>query len=175
METATVFLTGQEPGLAETVNVVMELQKILDGRHTNPYGKRVMELGFGEETLMPFLFNKFGEKVCRMDLGDWNQRNRKVNSGMVQGELQCLPISGNSVDVVVSVNIFEEEFDLARALGEIERMLINGGETLLIVSNEHFCNGKLKLETSLEIVGSMMVAVPNEQNSSWVVTLKKKQ
>ena len=83
METATVFLTGQEPGLAETVNVVMELQKILDGRHTNPYGKRVMELGFGEETLMPFLFNKFGEKVCRMDLGDWNQRNKKMKKSLL--------------------------------------------------------------------------------------------
>ena len=173
METATVFLTGQEPGLAETVNVVMELQKILDGRHTNPYGKRVMELGFGEETLMPFLFNKFGEKVCRMDLGDWNQRNKKIHAGLVQGELQGLPISGNSVDVVVSVNIFEEKFDLARAIGEIERVLINGGETLLIVSSEHFCDGKLKLETSLEVVGSMMIPASNEQSNTWVVTLKK--
>ncbi|HCQ31831.1 TPA: hypothetical protein DIU27_05670 [Candidatus Collierbacteria bacterium] len=174
METTTVFLTGQESGLVETVNVALELQKILDSRHTNPYGKRVMELGFGEETLMPFLFNKFGEKVSRMDLGDWNQRNRKVNAGLVQGELQCLPISGNSVDVVVSVNIFEEEFDLARALGEIERVLIGGGESLLIISGEHFQDGKLKLETALEIVGSSVITSPAGMCDSWVITLKKK-
>jgi len=154
--------------------VGMELQKILDARYTNPHGKRVMELGFGEETLMPFLFYKFGEKVCRMDLGDWNQRNRKVNAGLVQGELQCLPISENSVDVVVSVNIFEEKFDLARAIGEIERVLIKGGETLIIVSNEHFCEGKLKLETALEIVGSSVITSPAEMCDSWVIILKKK-
>ena len=174
MENVTVFLTGQEPGLVKTVSVGMELQKILEARYTNPYGKKVMELGFGEETLMPFLSDKFGEKVCHMELGDWNQRNRKISAGLVQGELHRLPINGNSVDVVVSMNIFEEEFDLARALAEIERMLINGGESLLIISDEYFEDGKLRLETTLEIVESRIIAAPSEPSNPWVITLRKK-
>lgn len=174
MEAMTVLLTDQKSSLVETVSFGIELQKILDCRYINPCGKKVMELGFGKGTIMPFLGDKFGDKVCRMDLSDWNARNQKINAGLVQGELQGLPIAKDSVDVVVSMDVFEEEFDLLRALGEIERVLIDGGESLLIISDEHFQDGKLKMKTTLEIVGSMMLAIPEGTNCSWVVTLRKK-
>jgi SAM-dependent methyltransferase len=174
MEAVAVFPIGAEVVCVNTVDAGLELRRILDGRYTNSYGKRVMEFGFGVETLMSFLEEKFGEKVCHMDLDDWNERNRKLDERLVQGVPQCLPIAKDSVDVVVSANIFEEELDLVRALAEIERVLIRGGEALLIISAKYFEDGRLKLPTALDMVESSVIVSPTGEGGFRVITFKKK-
>jgi SAM-dependent methyltransferase len=158
-----------------TVNVCLEIQNELNERFPNTPGKKVIVLGLKNESLMPFLCDKFGEKVSCMDMADWNERNRKIQFKTVQGDFTCLPIANSSVDVMVSADTFEEELDLVRALAEIERVLIGGGEAILIISGEYFDEEeKLKLSTALDVVGSRMVVSPAGEGGFRVITFKKK-
>lgn len=169
---SSLFCT--ELGEVKTVDVCLEIKKVLNERFLNTLGKKVIVLGLKNESLMPFLCDKFGEKVSRMDLDDWNERNRKIEFKTVQGDFQCLPIANKSVDVLVSADIFEEELDLVRALSEIERVLVSEGEAALIISDKYFKGGKLAFETALDVVGLRPVASPAGESGFRVVTFKKK-
>ncbi len=158
---------------APVIGVEVEFKNILNERYKNSYGKKVIELGVGKVSLIPFLNSKFGEKVFRMELEDWNERNNKINNQQVQGELQNLPIATNSVDVVVSFNKFVQEFDLRRAVQEIERILVAGGEALMEIPLQFFRMGELSVETGLEVADLRKLS-EGSQDQSFAISLKKK-
>ncbi len=156
-----------------TVEIDVVFRNILNERHKSSFGKKVIELGVGKTSLIPFLNAKFGEKVFRMELEDWNERNNKINEKLVQGELQNLPIASNSVDLVVSFNKFIHHFDLKRAVQEIERILVAGGEALMEIPSEFFNMGELAVETGLEVADSRKLS-EDDLDQSFVLSLKKK-
>lgn len=140
-------------------------------------GKKVLELGFGVGSLIPYLSNKFGEKVNGIDLREWFTRNEKILAGLLNGYSLDLPINSSSVDVVVSMYLFEKPSELKRSLEEVARMLIPGGEAVLVIpkltTDEDPKNALVAL-TKMEVVDFKAISVPGEAGSAWVVTLKKK-
>jgi ubiquinone/menaquinone biosynthesis C-methylase UbiE len=130
----SVGLYSEDYGKIQARGVASEFQVILAKKYPNySDGKRVLELGVGSGSLMPFLRDKFGEKVFGMDISEWIIRNNKIRGGLLAGELQDLPIAPKSVDVIISLHTFEHWPDLERALEEVERILIPGGEATLVV------------------------------------------
>lgn len=169
METAVSMVEVQA---VPVIEVVAYFRNIINERHKNPFGKKVLELGVGAVSMMPFLSSKFGEKVFRMELSDWNERNNKINDRMVQGELQCLPIASNSVDVVVCLDKINQEFDLRRVVNEIERILTAGGEALVEVPSQYFKENELTIETGLSVAHCQCVG-GSEGDECHVLALRK--
>jgi len=126
-------LYTEEYGMVQGRTVAQEYTRILEEKFKDSIGKKVIELGVGSGSLIPFLREKFGEKTFGMDISDWILRSNKIRNGLVQGDLQDLPIAKSSVDVVVSLHTFEHSPDLKRALEEVERILIPGGEAIIVV------------------------------------------
>jgi len=112
--------------------LMVEYIKILN-QCPNCDGKMVLELGVGPGSVMPWLRNKFGDKVSGMNIQEILERGAKVRKGLLaKGVKQNFPVSSNSKDVIVALHIFEPE-DLGDILDEIERMLIPGGEATVVI------------------------------------------
>lgn len=129
-----VGLYSEKYGEVKVRGITSEFLEILKNKYPNiTDGKRVLELGVGSGSLMPFLRDKFGEKVFGMDISEWILRNNKIRGGLLAGETQDLPIAPRSVDIIICAHIFEHSPDLERALQEVERILKEGGEATLVV------------------------------------------
>jgi ubiquinone/menaquinone biosynthesis C-methylase UbiE len=132
-------LYGKEYGEVQGRGVAAEYLKILYDKLTGNEG-RVIELGVGSGSLIPFLENKFGKKnVIGLEIG-WILRNSPLNKDKnnIEGDIESLPIASNSVDRVVSLHTFEHAPDLQLALEEVERILTPGGEAILVVPRPQF-------------------------------------
>lgn len=173
MEAIAVSVIEHDINKTKAISVGEEFRRLLNEKYKVSMGKKVIELGIGRESLIPLLSSKFGEKVFRMELEDWNLRNNKINDGLVRGELQNLPIAPRSVNLVVSMDKFEDHFDLRRIIGEIERILVDDGEAVLVVSGEHLCEGKLAIETGLNITESRLVCAGGDTGDCWILNLRK--
>lgn len=128
---ASVGQYSERSGVAPVSGIIDVYIESLS-KYPNSEGKRVLELGVGYGSLMPHLRNKFGEKVFGMEILERMKRNDKIRHGQLAGEVQSLPISSNSVDVMVCLHPFEPA-DLEDILKELERILTLGGEATLVV------------------------------------------
>ena len=160
-------LYSEDYGKVQTRGVADEYLDILNQKYPHySDGKRVLELGVGSGSLMPFLRNRFGEKVFGMDISEWILRNNKIRAGLLAGVLQDLPIAPRSVDVIISLHTFEHWPDLERALEEVERILVPGGEATLVIPRP-----QVKIKQLGALVNTMRVFKGVEKLlESWVKT-----
>ena len=130
-------LYGKEYGEIQSRDLAKEYLAILENKLTGVKDKKVLELGVGTGSLMPFLKEKFGEgHVFGVDINGWLLRNSekvKDSKGGIEGKIEQLPIASGSMDRVVSLHTFEHSNDLKAALDEVERVLAPNGEALIIV------------------------------------------
>lgn len=179
-----IRLYSEKYGEVQERSVAKKYLEILEQKYPDSTeGKRVLELGVGSGSLMPFLRNKFGEKVFGMDISEWIVRNNKIRKGLLAGDLQDLPIAPRSVDVIISMHTFEHSPDLKRALEEVERVLVPGGEAILVVPRPQLEIRQLGalvdtmrmytgldklLETWKETEGNKVVAIWNQFKKAWI-------
>lgn len=157
--------------------VAKEMLSFLEQRYpkASAYEKRALELGVGAGSIMSFLRDKFGEKVTGMDIREKLARDEKIRNHLLAGDILPMPINTNSVDVVVSMHMYAPN-DLKNILREIERILIVGGETTLVIPRTGQKDERPKLpgETKLEIAEAKEISVPEEVGEAWIIILKKK-
>lgn len=178
-----VGLYSEDYGKVQARGIAEEYLVILNQKYPSySDGKRVLELGVGSGSLMPFLRDRFGEKVFGMDISEWILRNNKIRAGLLAGELQDLPIAPRSVDVIISLHTFEHWPDLERAIQEVERILISGGEATLVVPRpqlkikqlgalvstmRHFSGVEKLLETWVEAEGEKVEEIWSKLTAAW--------
>ncbi|KKT36242.1 MAG: Methyltransferase type 11 [Candidatus Collierbacteria bacterium GW2011_GWB1_44_35] len=135
-------LYGKEYGEIQSRDLAKEYLEVLNKKFTDVKGEKVLELGVGTGSLMPFLMEKFGEgHVFGVDINGWLLRNSgkvKESEGGIEGKIEQLPIASGSIDRVVSLHTFEHSRDLRAALNELERVLVPDGEALIIVPRPQF-------------------------------------
>ncbi len=178
-----VGLYSEDYGRVQSRGIAEEYLVILKQKYPSySDGKRVLELGVGSGSLMPFLRDRFGEKVFGMDISEWIVRNNKIRAGLLAGELQDLPVAPRSVDVIISLHTFEHWPDLERAIQEVERILTPGGEATLVVPRPElkvkqlgslvntmrkFVGVEKLLETWVETEGEKVTEVWNKLKIAW--------
>lgn len=178
-----VGLYSEDYGRVQARGVASDYLMILNNKYPNcSDGKRVLELGVGSGSLMPFLRDRFGEKVFGMDISEWILRNNKIRAGLLAGEMQDLPIAPRSVDVIISLHTFEHWPDLERAIQEVERILVPGGEATLVVPRPElkvkqlgalvntmrsFSGVEKLLETWVQSEGEKVTEVWNKLKLAW--------
>lgn len=134
-------LYSKEYGEVQGRGVAQEYLDILAEKFKNVQGMKVLELGVGSGSLLPFLKEKFGEKnVFGVDLGSWILRNSPLNKGEnnIETDIHSLPIQSESMDRVVTLHTLEHAVDLKTTLEEIDRVLKPNGEAVVVVPNPQF-------------------------------------
>lgn len=178
-----VGMYSEDYGRVQSRGIAEEYLVILKQKYPSyTDGKRVLELGVGSGSLMPFLRDRFGEKVFGMDISEWILRNNKIRAGLLAGELLDLPVAPRSVDVIISLHTFEHWPDLERAIQEVERILVPGGEATLVVPRPElkvkqlgalvntmrkFVGVEKLLETWVETEGEKVTEVWNKLKKAW--------
>lgn len=103
----------------------------------NLQGKRVLDVGCGDGTDL-FNLAKKGAIVSGIDpSSDFIKKAKKKNPDaiLVEGVLETLPFADNSFDLVVSKWVFQTAPDVSKGLREAARVLIDGGELVLLTGH----------------------------------------
>ena len=114
-------------------------------------GKRVLDAGCGTGWFSQQAFIR-GANVISLDIGKHllHQVKKKCSTDLVVGDICLLPFDNQSFDYVISTEVIEHTPYPMRALGEMYRVLREGGVLILTVPNRlwHFSviiANKLKL------------------------------
>ena len=109
-----------------------------------PTGWRVLDAGTGTGYLLPFLGSHFREVVAADSspamLGLAGQRATRKGLGNVDfrlGRLEALPVEEASIDCAVAMLVLRHSPDLDQALGELARVVVDGGRLLVVDIGPH--------------------------------------
>jgi ubiquinone/menaquinone biosynthesis C-methylase UbiE len=108
-------------------------------------GRRVLEIGLGFGTVGQALADRgaryTGADIAAGPVAMMKDRLRWLGSGdeatAVQASALELPWEDESFDVVVSIGCLHHTGDLPRAIGEVHRVLAQGGVALVMLYNAH--------------------------------------
>ncbi|MCE5279543.1 MAG: methyltransferase domain-containing protein [Planctomycetaceae bacterium] len=103
-------------------------------------GQRVLDVGCGKGYLLYELMTALpGLEVCGLDISAYAIANAKeeVQPLLTQGQAQALPYEDGRFDLVISITTLHNLYiyDLAAALGEIERVKAPGGGSYVVVES----------------------------------------
>ena len=105
---------------------------------------RVLDAGAGTGYLLPFLAGHF-RKVVAADSSPAMlelARERAARAGLgnvefIPGRLEALPLEDGSIDCAVAMLVLRHSPDLGRSLGELARVLVEGGRLLVVDVGPH--------------------------------------
>ncbi len=122
-------------------------------------GPRVLEIGVGTGKNMPFY--RKGWQITAIDLSPrmLEQAKRRAEREHVEvdlrlGDAQALPFADASFDTVIATFVFCSVPDPVQGLREAARVLVPGGQLLLL---EHVLSRNVILRPLMQLANSMMV------------------
>ena len=129
---------------------VTTFERVLDSTHL-PLDSLTLDLGCGAGTYCRFLRKK-GFRIIGLDYSfPMLKRAQKLQGDeeiqFLNGEAYNLPLSNQSVDVVVCIGVLQTLTDEKRAIGEINRILRPGGICFLDGINALGLNRLIKRKT----------------------------
>ncbi len=101
-------------------------------------GATVLDVGSGTGVFTPFLLSRMGEngRLVALDFAEEMLRNARAkgfdgNIDYLHGDVTSVPLLGEVFDVVVCYSSFPHFQDKLRTLGEVNRILKNGGKLFI--------------------------------------------
>ena len=97
-------------------------------------GGDVLEIGIGTGVNLPLYGTEARVTGCdaSLEMLTWAARRRQNGTTLAQTDVQCLPFSSSSFDVVTASFLFCSVADPVRGLGEVRRVLRSGGRLVLL-------------------------------------------
>ena len=106
-------------------------------------GKRVLEIGLGYGTLGQLLASKgcryYGLDIAKNPVALMRYRFglQGLGGDLRVGSVLDLPYRDGGFDYVYSIGCLHHTGDLRRAVGEVYRVLVDGGKTIIMLYNRH--------------------------------------
>jgi ubiquinone/menaquinone biosynthesis C-methylase UbiE len=111
---------------------------------TKPYSNVVLDVGFGYGVLFPYLINY--TRSCygiNIKSDQSNKARRVLNSlgiepHLITGDIRKAPFPDSVFDVIYAINTLEHVKEICLALGEIKRILRQGGILVVAAPTENW-------------------------------------
>jgi SAM-dependent methyltransferase len=135
--------------------------------------KRFVEHDTSRLTLLDFgcgtrgyvkLYNEHFGRCLALDIIDYPRRYSREGIEFVLSDGLTIPLADRSVDVVVSHSTLEHVEDLGRTIGELNRILVEGGYVYLTVSPLYFSPSGGHLSTATGLLGGWVHLDPESRH-----------